>query len=81
MEKILNKKKFREKDQYLVQWKGYTAEEDTWELRGNLGNVKDLVKEFEKEYSEIRRLRKKRNDKENKKRELLGRYIAKMLYR
>jgi len=43
--------------------------------------VKDLVKEFEKEYSEIGRLRKKRNDKENKKGELLGRYIVKMLYR
>jgi len=29
MEKILNKKKFREKDQYLVWWKGYTVKEDT----------------------------------------------------
>ena len=32
VEKILNKRKFRGKDRYLVQWKGYTAEEDTWEL-------------------------------------------------
>jgi len=29
IEKILNKRKFREKDRYLVQWKEYTAEEDT----------------------------------------------------
>jgi len=29
VEKILNKKKFRVKDWYLVWWKGYTAEEDT----------------------------------------------------
>ena len=29
VEKILNKRKFREKDRYLVQWKGYTVEEDT----------------------------------------------------
>jgi len=56
VEKILNKKKFRGKDQYLVQWKGYTAEEDTWELRENLRNVEDLVREFKEEYGEIGRV-------------------------
>jgi len=80
VEKILNKKKFRGKDWYLVQWKGYMIEEDMWEPRENLGNIEDLVKEFEKEYGEIRRV-KKRNRKEDKKGELLGRYTAKMLYR
>jgi len=55
-------------------------EEDMWELRENLGNMKDLVKEFEEEYGEIRRVKKK-NRKENKKGELLDRYMAKMLYR
>ena len=80
IEKILNKKKFRGKDWYLVQWKGYMIEEDMWEPRENLGNIEDLVKEFEKEYGEIRRV-KKRNRKEDKKGELLGRYTAKMLYR
>jgi len=34
-------------------------EEDMWELRENLGNMKDLVKEFEEEYGEIRRVKKK----------------------
>jgi len=29
IEKILNKRKFREKDRYLVQWKEYTVEEGT----------------------------------------------------
>ena len=29
VEKILNKKKFREKNWYLVWWKGYTAKKDT----------------------------------------------------
>jgi len=52
IEKILNKRKFREKDRYLVGWKGYTAKEDTWELRENLGNTQDLVDKFEEEYRE-----------------------------
>ena len=29
VEKILNKRKMRGKDKFLVQWKGFTAEEDT----------------------------------------------------
>jgi len=56
------------------------AEKDTWEPRKNLGNMEDLVKEFEEEYGKIRRVRKRRNNKEDKKGELLGRYMAKMLY-
>jgi len=79
VEKILNKKKFRGKDRYLVQWKGYTAEEDTWELRENLGNAEGLVREFEEEYSEnIGQSR--RTVEEEKRGELLGRYMVKMLY-
>ena len=43
--------------------------------------MEDLVKEFKEEYSEIGKLRKKRNNKKNIKGELPNRYIAKMLYR
>ena len=50
VEKILNKRIVRRKDKFLVQWKGYTVEEDTWENRENLGNTKELVEEFEREY-------------------------------
>jgi len=42
------------------------AEEDTWEPRENLGNVKDLVKEFKKVYSKIGRVKKRRNRKEDR---------------
>jgi len=80
VEKILNKKKFRGKDWYLVWWKGYMAEEDTWEPKENLGNTENLVKEFEEEQSKIRRVRKRRNSKEDRKGELPGGYMAKMLY-
>ena len=52
VEKILNKRKIQEKDKFLVCWKGYMAETDTWEDRGNLKNTGKLVKEFEREYGE-----------------------------
>jgi len=46
----LNKWKIREKNKYLVQWKEFTAESNTWEGRENLGNTKETIEEFEKEY-------------------------------
>ena len=50
VERILNKRKIRGKDKYLVCWKRFTAESDTWEGRENLKNTKEVIKEFEKEY-------------------------------
>jgi len=50
VERILNKRKVRGKDKYLVRWKGFTAESDTWEGRENLENAKEVIEEFEKEY-------------------------------
>jgi len=52
VEKILNKRMVRGKEKFLVRWKGYTAEEDTWESRENLENAEELVKEFERKYGE-----------------------------
>jgi len=50
VEHILNKRKVRGKDKYLVHWKGFTAESDTWEGRENLENAQEAIKEFEREY-------------------------------
>jgi len=50
--KILNKRIVREKKKFLVQWKRYMAEGDTWKSRKNLKNTKELVEEFEREYRE-----------------------------
>jgi len=52
VEKILNKRVVKGRKKFLVRWKGYMAEEDTWENRANLKNTKELVDEFEREYGE-----------------------------
>ena len=52
MEKILNKRIVKGKKKFLVRWKGYTIEKDTWENRENLENAKEWVEEFEREYRE-----------------------------
>ena len=67
MEKILNKRTIREKEKFLVRWKGYMAEEDTWENRENLGNAKELVEDFEREYGkEVKELRWQEQKEEEK---------------
>jgi len=40
----------RGKEKFLVQWKGFMAEADTWEGRENLGNAKEVLRDFEREY-------------------------------
>ena len=56
VEKILNKRKIRGVEKYLVWWKGFIAESDIWEKRENLGNAREAVEEFEKRMNaEVRR--------------------------
>ena len=47
VEKILIKRKIRGVEKYLVWWKGFTAESDTWERKEDLEHVRELVNEFE----------------------------------
>jgi len=54
VEKILNKKMMRGVVKYLIWWKGFTAEGDTWERRENLKNAEELIEEFERGGVEIR---------------------------
>ena len=82
MERILNKRKVRGKDKYLVCWKGFTAESDTWEGRENLENAKEAIEEFEKEYQRDMEdvARQEREETTFKHRELPGKFTVKMLY-
>ena len=84
VEKILNKRKVREVVKYLVQWKGFTVEHDSWEKENDLENAKKVVTVFEKRINiEVRRQEKldTAEEKDFRRRELSGKYIVKMLYR
>lgn len=46
VEEILDVKQLRNKLRFLVRWKGYGPEDNTWEPQENLTNAQDLVKQF-----------------------------------
>ena len=48
VERILEKKGVGKKLRYLVKWKGWPEEDNTWEPVDNLTNAKDLIEAFEK---------------------------------
>ena len=72
----------REKNKYLVRWKGFTAESDTWEGRENLENAKEAVEEFEKEYQrDIKEINwQEKEERTFKRGELPGRFMARKLF-
>ena len=82
VERILNKRRVRGKDKYLVRWKGFTAESDTWEGRENLKNAKEVIEEFEKEYQrDMEDVAQQEHEEGTFRRgELPGRFTAKKLY-
>ena len=90
VEKILDRQERRGKTKYLVKWKEYIVEENTWEELENLKNAMEKVEEFEKGRfkEEIQRIRLKKEKEiklnpeveEFKRGELLERYMAKLLY-
>jgi len=90
VEEILDRQEKRGKTKYLVKWKGYIAEGNTWERLENLKNAGSKIEEFEKGKfeKEIQRIRMKKGKEtklnpeaeEFRRGELPGRYIAKLLY-
>ena len=78
----MNKQKIKGKDKYLVQWKEFMVESDTWKGKENLGNAKETIEEFEKEYrQDIENVRKQKREKGMFRREELpGKFTAKKLF-
>ena len=67
-----------------MEWKGFTVEHDSWEKEEDLENAKELVAEFERRMNlEVRRQKKLdiAEEKDFRREELPGKYIARMLYR
>ena len=84
VEKILNKRKIRRVEKYLVHWKEFMAKHDTWKRREDLWNMKEVLEEFKGSINiEVRRQEKiDRAEKQNFRRgELPGNYMARMLYK
>jgi len=83
VEKILNKKKIRGVEKYLVWWKGFMAEGDTWERKESLKNAGKALKEFERRMSvEVRRQEKidMAEERDFRRGELLEKFTAKISY-
>ena len=58
VESILDSRRYRRKLQFLVKWKGYTSEHNSWEPEDNLKNAQSQIKKFYKENSgAVRRIR------------------------
>ena len=73
----------REVIKYLVQWKGFIVEHNSWKRKEDLENAKEVVAEFEGRQNAKVRQQEKLDIEEKrdfKRRKLLGKYIAKMLY-
>ena len=84
VERIINKRKIRKVIKYLVRWKRFIVEHDSWEKEEDLENMKELVAEFEEKMSaEVRRQEKldMAEEKDFRRGELLRKYMAKILYR
>jgi len=84
VEKILNKRKVRGNDKFLVQWKGFTVEGNTWESQENLQNTGDVLREFEEEYNrdnkEVRQQEKTEDSKDYYRGGFPGRYATRRLF-
>jgi len=79
----LNKKKVKGVEKYLVRWKEFTADEDTWERKENLKNVEEALEEFKGRMStEVKRQERidMAEERDFRRGELPGKFMARILY-
>ena len=60
VEKVLDSRMVRGQQQYLIRWKGYTPEFDTWEPEANLKGAERKLKEFKEGTTATTRVQKSR---------------------
>lgn len=46
VEEILNSRIYRNKVQYLIKWKGYSMEENTWQSLADVQHAKEAIEHF-----------------------------------
>ena len=83
VEKVLEQRKVRGVVKYLVQWKEFTVEHNSWEKKEDLENIKEIVAEFERSINiEVRRQKKldRAEERDFRRGELPRKYIVKILY-
>ena len=47
VEAIMGKRKIQGKEEYLIKWKGYSKDDNTWEPKKNLAHSQELLRGFE----------------------------------
>ena len=47
---VVNDKKSKKIREFLIRWKGYSAEHDTWEPEDNLNNCHTVLNKYKKEH-------------------------------
>ena len=78
----MNKKKKKGVLKYLIRWKGFIVENNSWEKEKNIKNTKKLVEEFEGKIK-IKKQEKLElvKEKDFRRAELPGKYTVKFLYK